>query len=227
MTDLLLRCRGREQDRLECRENLGRIASEITRLRGILQGLLEYARPAGRILRPASLNGIVDRTLLLVATQPTFRAIKVIPRMQQPSPVVRTDDRLLQQILVNVLMNAAQAMPAGGELTLTTQDDSAPEDGDGVTVGRAFPPGDRVAVITVADTGPGIPGQDLPRIFEPFFSTKETGKGVGLGLAICHSIIEELGGAITVQSRAGLGTTVCILLPPDGVPVLEASSHGV
>jgi len=102
--------------------------------------------------------------------------------------------------------------------------------GEIVQVGQEisrFKPGDRVAVITVADTGPGIPGQDLPRIFEPFFSTKETGKGVGLGLAICHSIIEELGGSITVQSRAGLGTTVCILLPPDGVPVLEASSHAV
>jgi signal transduction histidine kinase len=227
MVDLLLRCRGRERDRLECRENLGRIASEITRLRGILQGLLEYARPAGRVLRSASLNGIVERTLLLVATQPTFRAIKVTQRMQHPSPVVRTDDRLLQQILVNILMNAAQAMPEGGELTLSTEDSSAIEDGEGITVGRAFPPGDRVSAITVTDTGPGIPEQDLPRIFEPFFSTKETGKGVGLGLAICHSIVEELGGAITVRSAAGLGTTVRILLPPDGIAGVEASFHAV
>lgn len=227
LTDLLLRCRGGEQDRQECRENLGRIASEITRLRGILQGLLEYARPAGRVLRPANLNGIVERTLLLVATQPTFRNIKVAQRLQDPAPVVRTDDRLLQQILVNIAMNAAQAMPEGGELTVVTGQGPANGGEDGVTVGRAFPPGEHVASITVADTGPGIAEGDLPRIFEPFFSTKETGKGVGLGLAICHSIIEELGGAITVQSRAGLGTTVCILLPPDGVPVLEASSHAV
>lgn len=227
MTDLLLRCRGGEEGRLECRENLGRIASEITRLRGILQGLLEYARPAGRIFRPAGLNGIVDRTLLLVATQPAFRTIKVIARMQQPSPVVRTDDRLLQQILVNVLMNAAQAMPEGGELTVVTCQGAANGGEAGVWVGRAFPPGEHVASITVADTGPGIAEGDLPRIFEPFFSTKETGKGVGLGLAICHSIIEELGGAITVRSEAGLGTTVCILLPPNGAPVLKADSHGV
>jgi signal transduction histidine kinase len=70
--------------------------------------------------------------------------------------------------------------------------------------------------MTVADSGPGIPQKDLPRMFEPFFSTKETGKGVGLGLAICHSIIEGLQGAIAVESRRGLGTTFYILLPPDG-----------
>jgi signal transduction histidine kinase len=227
LVDLLLRCRGGSQDRLECRENLGRIASEITRLRGILQGLLDYARPAGRVLRPSNLNGIVERTLLLVATQPTFRGIKVIPHLQDPSPVVRTDDRLLQQILVNVLMNAAQAMPEGGELTITTAKGLAPEDETGVTVGRCFSSGEDTAAITVTDSGPGIPEGDLPRIFEPFFSTKETGKGVGLGLAICHSIVEELGGAIAVRSAVGLGTTVRILLPANGAHVMEASQHAV
>ncbi|OGC02475.1 MAG: hypothetical protein A3G35_05640 [candidate division NC10 bacterium RIFCSPLOWO2_12_FULL_66_18] len=227
LVDLLLRCRGRPQDRLECRENLGRIASEITRLRGILQGLLDYARPAGRVLRPSNLNGIVERTLLLVATQPSFRDIKVTQRMQDPSPVVRTDDRLLQQVLVNILMNAAQAMPEGGELTVATGQGLAPCGEDGVTVGKVFAPGDQAATVIVTDTGPGIAEGDLPRIFEPFFSTKETGKGVGLGLAICHSIVEELGGAISVRSLPGLGTTACILLPADGAAEREASHHAV
>ncbi|MBI2454979.1 MAG: hypothetical protein HYV46_02450 [candidate division NC10 bacterium] len=225
--DLLLRCRGRPQDRLECRENLGRIASEITRLRGILQGLLDYARPAGRVLRPVNLNGVIDRTLLLVTTQPSFRNIKVIQRMQDPSPTVRTDDRLVQQILVNVLMNAAQAMPEGGELTVATAQGPAAEGEDGVTVGKVFAPGDQAATITVGDTGPGIAEGDLPRIFEPFFSTKETGKGVGLGLAICHSIVEELGGAISVRSAPGLGTTARILLPTDGAAEREAGHRAV
>lgn len=227
LVDLLLRCRGRPQDRLECRENLGRIAAEITRLRGILQGLLDYARPAGRVLRPSNLNGIVERTLLLMATQPAFRNIKVTQRMQDPSPVVRTDDRLLQQVLVNILMNAAQAMPEGGELTVATGQGLATGGEDGVTVGKAFAPGDQAATVTVTDTGPGIPERDLPRIFEPFFSTKETGKGVGLGLAICHSIVEELGGAICVRSALGSGTTFHILLPADGVPVKEERQHAV
>ena len=139
--------------------------------------------------------------------------------------MVRTDDRLIQQILVNIAMNAAQAMPEGGELTVVTGQGPANGGEDGVTVGRAFPPGEHVASITVGDTGPGIAEGDLPRIFEPFFSTKETGKGVGLGLAICHSIVEELGGAISVRSAPGLGTTVRILLPAEGAAEREASHH--
>ncbi|MBI4737561.1 MAG: hybrid sensor histidine kinase/response regulator, partial [candidate division NC10 bacterium] len=135
--------------------------------------------------------------------------------------------RLLQQVLVNILMNAAQAMPEGGELTVATGQGPASGGEDGVTVGKAFAPYDQAATITVADTGPGIAEGDLPRIFEPFFSTKETGKGVGLGLAICHSIVEELGGTINIRSAPGLGTTVRILLPADGAAEREAGHRAV
>lgn len=217
LVDLLLRCKGKPADRLECRENLGRMASEIVRLRGILQGLLDYTRPAGHVVREYDLNRVVERTLLLVSTQPTFRNIKVRQRLHSPPPVVRTDDRLLQQVLVNILLNAGQAMPDGGELAVTTGDGAeAGLPQGGVTVGRALAPGEVAAAITIRDTGPGIPEAALEHIFEPFFSTKEVGKGVGLGLAICHSIIEGLGGAIAVRSTPGAGTTFAVLLPADG-----------
>jgi signal transduction histidine kinase len=127
------------------------------------------------------------------------------------------DEGLLQQVLVNVLMNAAQAMPRGGRISIGTEAGPVkPWQERTISVGRRFDPDEDAAIMTVADSGPGIPQKDLPRMFEPFFSTKETGKGVGLGLAICHSIIEGLQGAIAVESRRGLGTTFYILLPPDG-----------
>jgi signal transduction histidine kinase len=118
-------------------------------------------------------------------------------------------------------------MPMGGELTVATGLSPAMDGEDGVTVGKAFPSGEKAAIITVADTGPGIPEGDLPRVFEPFFSTKETGKGVGLGLAVCHSIVEELGGAINLRSLPEVGTTFHILLPANGTEERKGIGHGV
>lgn len=222
MVDLLLRCQGTPKQRKECQENLERLASEIVRLKRILQGLLDYARPASKEIKPLPINGVVERTMLLLLSQKAFRDIQVIRRLQEPSPWALADERLLQQVLVNILVNAAQAMPKGGKISIATELQPVRAWPDGiVSVGRHFDPDEEAAVISVADTGSGIPREDLQRIFEPFFSTKEVGKGVGLGLAICHSLIEELKGAITVESRLGRGTTFSILLPNGGV-----KSHG-
>ena len=223
MVDLLLRCKGRPQDRKECHENLERVASETVRLKGILQGLLDYARPAGKQVRSLEVNKVVERTTLLLLSHKAFHGIQVVQRLQEPSPWALADEGLLQQVLVNILMNAAQAMPKGGRISIATEARPVkPWQEGSVSVGRCFDPDEEAAIITVADTGPGIPHEDLPRIFEPFFSTKETRRGVGLGLAICHSIVEGLKGAIAVESRFGLGTTFHILLPSDrGGP-----SHG-
>ncbi len=217
MMDLLLRCQGTPKQRKECRGNLERMASEIVRLKGILQGLLDYARPLRGEIRPVEVNGVVERTMLLLSSHRMFRGIQLIQRLQEPSPFALADERLLQQVLVNVLMNAAQAMPNGGRIGIATEDRPVEKWPEGtIAVGRPFGPDEKAAIITVADTGPGIPQEDLPRIFEPFFSTKETGKGVGLGLAICHSLIEAMKGAILVESHLGLGTTFSILLPLAG-----------
>ncbi len=216
MVDLLLRCKGRPQDHQECRENLERVASETVRLKGILQGLLDYARPAGKQVRSLEVNKVVERTMLLLSSHNAFQGIQVMQKFQEPSPLALADEGLLQQVLVNILMNAAQAMPKGGRISIATEARPVKPWQEGiVSVGRCFDPDEEAAIITVADTGPGIPHEDLPRIFEPFFSTKETRRGVGLGLAICHSIVEGLKGAIAVESRSGLGTTFYILLPSD------------
>lgn len=223
MVDLLLRCRGTPQEKKECRENLERLASEIIRLKGILQGLLDYTRPASKEVKPLPINGVVERTMLLLSSQKMFRGIQLIQRLQEPSPFALADERLLQQVIMNVLMNAAQAMPQGGRINIITEIGPVKEQPEGtIAVGRPFGPDGEAATIAIADTGPGIPQEDLPRIFEPFFSTKETGKGVGLGLAICHSLIEAMKGAIVVESHPGLGTTFYILLPlAEGAPFYD------
>ncbi len=214
MVDLLLRCGGRPGDARECRENLSRMASEIGRLKWLLRGLIDYARPGQVEIRPVNLNAVVELTLLLIRAQRDMKGIEVIQRLQDPSPWALADDRLLQQLLVNIVLNAAQAMPQGGRLTVATREDSGEVGVDGaVTVGRPVPRGVRAALVSVADTGYGIPPAHLDRIFEPFFSTKTPGTGTGLGLAICHSIIQELGGSIVVSSRPGEGTVFHILLP--------------
>lgn len=214
MVDLLLRCRGRPEDVRECRENLNRMASEIERLKWLLRGLIDYARPGQVEIRPVNLNAVVERTLLLIQAQRDMKGIEVIQRLQDPSPWALADERLLQQLLVNIVLNAAQAMPEGGRLTVATREDSVEVGTDGaVAVGRPVPRGMRSALVSVADTGCGIQPAHLDRIFEPFFSTKAPGTGTGLGLAICHSIIQELKGSIMVSSRPGEGTLFQILLP--------------
>jgi CheY-like chemotaxis protein len=116
-------------------------------------------------------------------------------------PAVLADQTRLGQVFLNLIVNAAQALPEGraphNEIRLTTGQDAQ---------GLAF--------IAVSDNGVGIPPEVLPRIFEPFFTTKEVGEGTGLGLSICHSIIQELGGDIRVRSEPGRGTTFEVLIPP-------------
>lgn len=214
MVDLLLRCRGGPEDVRECRENLNRMASEIERLKLLLRGLIDYARPERVAIQPVSLNAVVERTLLLIRAQRDMRGIEVIQELGAPSPIALADEHLLQQLLVNIVLNAAQAMPQGGRLTVATWEGPVGAEKDGaVSVGRPPLPGVRAALIRVTDTGYGIEPSHLERIFEPFFSTKTLGAGTGLGLAICHSIIQELEGTIVVTSRPGEGTRFQILLP--------------
>jgi signal transduction histidine kinase len=217
MVDLLLRCQGTPKARKECRENLERVASEVVRLKGILQGLLDYARPVQGEIHIVEVNEVVERTMLLLSSQKMFRGIQVVERLQEPPAFALADERLLQQVLMNILTNAAQAMSNGGRISIAAEARPVKFWQDGtISVGRRFAPDDPATIITIADTGPGIRQEDLLRIFEPFVSTKETGKGSGLGLAICHSIIEGLKGAIMVESHLGLGTTFYIVLPSDG-----------
>jgi signal transduction histidine kinase len=115
-------------------------------------------------------------------------------------PVIYADRQQLRQVFLNLVTNAADAMPAGGQLTPR------------VRPGQ-LPPGRPAVVVEVADTGVGIPSDHLARVTEPFFSTKPEGKGTGLGLAICRRIVAQHDGKLEIDSRVGAGTTVRVVLP--------------
>jgi signal transduction histidine kinase len=222
LLDLQLLCKGSASDRAECLDRTERLAGEIARLRGLLRSLLDYARPGPSAATPLDLNDVVEKSLVFVLSHKAFASLIVEKDLAPGLPPVMADESLLQQVLVNVLLNAAQASPPDGSITVTTQAGNGEEAWKGNhAVGRVFQPGERTVTIAISDTGPGIPIEHLERIFEPFFSTKARGEGAGLGLAICHSIIELLHGALAVELPPGGGATFRIVLPAGtAAPVL-------
>jgi PAS domain S-box-containing protein len=166
---------------------------EINRLDYIVTQFLHAIRPTPPQLKPASLNEVVDKTLELLRPELDNRGLTVKTKLQSRLPLAPLDVTQMQQVLVNLVKNAMQAMTKGGTLTLQTGEGS-----DGVW-------------LSVADTGGGIPQEQINRIFEPFFTTKK--KGSGLGLMIVQRIIRAHGGRIELESDLGRGTTFRIWVP--------------
>jgi two-component system, sporulation sensor kinase E len=166
---------------------------EINRLDYIITQFLQAIRPVAPQLRPASLNDVVEKTLDLLQPELANRGLTVTTKMARRLPAAPLDVTQLQQVLVNLIKNAMQAMTRGGTLTLQTG-----EGADGVWV-------------SVADTGGGIPEEQINRIFEPFFTTKK--RGTGLGLMIVQRIVRAHGGRIELESHPGRGTTFRVWLP--------------
>jgi PAS domain S-box-containing protein len=186
---------------------LGVAKGEVNRLDYIITQFLQAIRPAPLHLRLASLNEVVEKTLALLQPELDNRGLNVRLKLARDLPVAPMDTTQMQQALVNLIKNAMQAMTRGGTLTLATG-----ENADGVWV-------------SVADTGCGIPQEQLSRIFEPFYTTKK--KGTGLGLMIVQRIIRAHGGRIELESHVGRGTTFRLWLPlHERKPrLLEAPSH--
>lgn len=191
---------GEERTEVEqCIEGAKRISSAV-------RGLLDYARPGPLLLGKVSLFRLVGETMKFVEHQPLFRNITLSNTVPLDLPPITADVNQLSQILMNLLLNAAQATPAGGSITISAEMERA-----GASV-----------ELRVTDSGSGIPSDILPHIFEPFFTTKR-GKGTGLGLSISQSYIRSHGGDISVESVEGTGTTVRVNLPahPPGKPATE------
>ena len=166
---------------------------EISRLDYIITQFLQAIRPTPPQFKPASLNDVVLKTIELLQPELDNRGVNVKTRLDRALPAAPVDPKQIQQVLVNLIKNAIQAMTKGGTLTLQTG-----EGADGVWV-------------SVADTGGGIPQEQINRIFEPFYTTKK--KGSGLGLMIVQRIVRAHGGRIELESQVGRGTTFRIWLP--------------
>jgi len=181
-------------------DSLDLIARESRRCGDLVKNLLTFSRTTPINLQPTNLNQVIDRALRLIQHQLDLAGIQVQPELDPELPDVTCDGAQIEQVLLALMMNALDAMPQGGNLWVSTK--LSLQDG--------------VIRITVRDDGCGIPSEILSRMFEPFLTTKETGRGVGLGLAISRSILERHNGNIEVQSEVGRGTTFTLTLPWDG-----------
>lgn len=189
--------------RLEAREKdmLSRVDGELKRINQIIRELIDYARPPSGELQLVDVNLVISDTLKLMETQKGFQNIRPEFQLQKNLPLIQARPNQLKQVFVNLFLNALDAMNHGGVLGLKTY-----------SVGD----GPQEVIAEVSDTGDGIPPENINKIFDPFFSTKEPGKGVGLGLSISLKLIEVMNGKIEVESEPGKGSTFRLRLKGGG-----------
>ena len=173
------------------------IHSEIFRCKGILKSLLEFARPSGGTYRAIDINELIKEVLLLLKHRTARLQHTIELSLKRDLPKIYADAGSLRQLLLNLLLNAIYFTPGGGSICIATDRDAA---------------ADRIR-LTVSDTGTGIPADLIDRVFDPFFTTKPVGEGTGIGLTICHRIVEEHRGTIDATSEPGKGTVFTITLP--------------
>lgn len=176
------------------------IIEEVNRLNTVVSQFLDYARPFSSKIQPQDINAVMDRAISIISANRLAENISISRDLQEGLPAVHVDEQQILQVMINISLNAIEAMPQGGNLTFRT---SKIETSAGVATG-----------ITIRDTGNGIGPDDIKNIFKPFYTTKE--RGVGLGLAICQRIIREHGGSIRVKSLPGQGSVFFIRLNADG-----------
>jgi two-component system NtrC family sensor kinase len=178
------------------KKDLENIVQQTTRCRNIVRGLLDFARQRKPDKKEWDIHTLIEQTLTLVEKQAPFQNIKINKEFKTGIPMLFIDADQIQQVFMNILLNAADAMAENGG-TLTIQTDFK----------------DGMAKVSFTDTGCGIPKEHLLKLFDPFFTTKQTGKGTGLGLAISYGIIQSHSGEIEVESEVGKGSTFRVKLP--------------
>jgi two-component system NtrC family sensor kinase len=178
-------------------EQLETIERESKRCGDLVKNLLTFSRQAPSNREPNDLNAVVRRAILLVKHKLDMQSIELKEDLAADLPPANCDANQIQQVVLVLLVNAAEAMPKGGRIEIST----------------GFDGGSEQCLVRVKDTGGGIPEDVLPRIFDPFFTTKEDQNRTGLGLAVAHSIVEQHAGEIAVRSTPGEGTEFTVALP--------------
>ncbi|OLC90031.1 MAG: hypothetical protein AUH86_24110 [Acidobacteria bacterium 13_1_40CM_4_58_4] len=199
--------REKREEAVQC---LDLIAGESRRCGDLVKNLLSFSRTAPMNVESIDINAVLDRSMRLVQHQLELAGIQLQLDLADDIPRVQCDAAQIEQVLLALVMNAIDAMPRGGNLWLRTRRNEARAEVE----------------IQVRDDGMGIPPEILSQIFEPFLTTKDSGHGVGLGLAISRGIIERHNGRIEVQSEVGRGTTFTITLPLEAGNMVQAGSSG-
>jgi signal transduction histidine kinase len=188
------------------------VPRELERVQAVIEDMMELARPTSLHLEPTNMNEVLTQVLELYENQAATLNVKLSRELTPDLPFFMADRKRLHRCFSNIIANGIQAMASGGDLAVRSSLVPAAEfsslQGNTSAVGA---PGGSVIRVVISDTGRGIPSDRLSRIFDPFYTTKE--KGLGLGMAITHRIIEDHKGSIDVQSQVGLGTTFTIHLP--------------
>lgn len=177
------------------REDLQIIVDETLRCRKIVKGLLDFSRQTKPQKQLVDFNGVIEDVFNLVRNQASFHDIELVSEQDRRLPAVMADKDQLRQVVLNIVLNAAEAMPGGGRISASSRYDSRTSQ----------------VQISIRDNGPGIPDEIKDKLFEPFFTTKKT--GTGLGLAIAYGIVERHKGTISIDSAPGRGTTITVCLP--------------
>jgi len=217
------------------KEIMHEILTQVHRLDRTVQDLLAFARPGKPDMEPCDIHQVLDRVLILLAENPEAKQVRVVRAYQPGLPRVQADGKQLRQVFLNLILNAVQAMPGGGSITIATRRidggqfvksstsqlgrTRAPGSADELTNGQSDhstngPAEGGWVEVAVTDTGPGIPPAILKEIFTPFVTSKR--RGTGLGLSVSRRIVEDHGGRITAESPPGQGATFRVLLPLDG-----------
>jgi signal transduction histidine kinase len=179
---------------------LADIVSQVERASATVRNLLDFTRVEKPVVVSLSVENVVREARRLVTNEAEINRVEFNLALPPDLPKVQGNPRDLQQVFLNLFLNAIQAMPKGGVLTVRGQ-----------TTGGST--NDRALEVEVTDTGVGIPEENIGSVFDPFFTTKEVGVGTGLGLAVSYGIIEKHNGTITVRSKLGEGTTFVVRLP--------------
>ncbi len=182
-------------DESQAKEYLKLIEKEILRIQGIIQDLLDFSKPREMSMEILDATEVLDKSLRLVQAQKDFQNIEATQHLHKGNYLVMADENRLQQVFINILLNAAQAMQGKGKLDIEVK--NIKDD----------------ILISFTDSGEGIADDIKDRIFDPFFSTKDVGKGTGLGLTVSKNLVEMMGGTMSFESTVGKGTTFYIRFP--------------
>jgi signal transduction histidine kinase len=191
------------------RRQLHIVESQLDRISETLRTMLASTEQPVPHVQPVDLNVVLAELLRLTSPGMARGSVQVHTDLQQELPLIPADGNQLQQVFLNLLVNAMDAMPSGGALYVNTAVEAAPGHVPGRPATRHRP----CVTVRIRDTGHGISETHLDKIFDPFFTTKEAGQGIGIGLAVCSQIIQAHGGSIAVQSQVGEGTTFIVRLP--------------